>query len=95
MAASPSIGKSLLTRTLYNILNERSVENFDTAAIVLFLVPFIFIPYLNTKNYAKTCDHGDIFGHYSPVFDKGEIRIRLGGGSGHVMIILLAGCTLC
>jgi hypothetical protein len=41
---SPSFGKTLFTRTLRNILNERSVENFDTAAIVLFLVPFIFIP---------------------------------------------------
>lgn len=34
----------LFTRTLHNILNERSVENFDPAAIVLFLVPFTFIP---------------------------------------------------
>ena len=63
---SLNFGKTLFTRTLHNILNERSVENFDTAAIVLFLVPFIFIPYLNTKNYAKTCDHGDIFSRYSP-----------------------------
>jgi len=44
MAGSPSFGKILFTRTLHNILNERIVEDFDTAAIVLFLVPFIFIP---------------------------------------------------
>jgi hypothetical protein len=25
-------------------LNERNVENFDTATIVRFLIPFIFIP---------------------------------------------------
>jgi hypothetical protein len=41
MAGSPSFDKTLLTRTLHNILIERCVENFDTAAIVLFLVPFI------------------------------------------------------
>jgi hypothetical protein len=44
IAGSPSIGKTLLTRTLHNILNERSVENFDTVAIIPFWVPFIFIP---------------------------------------------------
>jgi hypothetical protein len=62
MAGSPSFGKTLLTRTLHNILNERSVENFDTAAIVLLFLS----PVLNTKNDAKTCNHGDIFSHYSP-----------------------------
>jgi hypothetical protein len=44
MAGSPSFGKTLFTRTLHNILSERSVENFDTAEIVLFLVPYYSYP---------------------------------------------------
>jgi hypothetical protein len=45
MAGTPRFDKTLSTRTLHDILNERNVENFDPAAIVLFLVPIIFIPW--------------------------------------------------
>jgi hypothetical protein len=41
VASSPGFGKTLFTRTVHNILNERSVENVDTASIVRLLVPFI------------------------------------------------------
>ena len=43
MDGSSSLGKTLLPHTLHNILNGRSVDNFDTAAIALFLVPFIVV----------------------------------------------------
>ena len=67
MADSPSFGKKLLTCILHIILHKKQRGRiFDTAAIVLFLIPFILSPVLNTKNYTKTCEHGDIFRHYSP-----------------------------
>jgi hypothetical protein len=66
MAGSPSFGKTLFTHTLHNILNERSIENFDPAAIVLFWFLLFLSPVLNTKNYAKTCNHSDIFSRDSP-----------------------------
>jgi hypothetical protein len=86
VASSPGFGKTLFTRTVHNILNERSVENVDTASIVRLLSPI-----LNTENYAKTCDHGYIFSHYAPVFDEREIGICLGGGCGHRAMIPLLG----
>jgi len=53
MTSLPGFGKTLFTSQLHNILNERNVENFDTAVIVFFLVPFILSPVLNTKKLFK------------------------------------------
>jgi magnesium chelatase family protein len=45
MAGSPGSGKALLARALPGILPKMSIEeSLDTAVIVLFLIPFIFIP---------------------------------------------------
>jgi hypothetical protein len=85
MAGLPSFGKTILTRTLHNILDENSVEE---SLILLRLSSFWFLlflsPVLNTKNYAKTCDHGDISSHDSPTFDKRDIGICLSSCDRHV-----------
>ena len=38
---------------------------------------------------SKKCVDDDIFNHYFPVFDKRNIRKRLGGSYGHICIIPL------